>query len=182
MPLHKMDTRLDYKLIALSIAAAMTILSGCDRQHWPPPDELDLNGDGKPDVLYEPHENGYYELSDRNFDGKIDESVHFNREHRPVYSRADDDFDGNLDTLVEYQHSQVTRVLVDSNRNFLFDAVTDYVGGVPQRTASLISRNGRTSLQRWSYRRTIPLYESESPTDTSEVEFHQTLKPMAELN
>ena len=62
----------------------------------------DVNKDGANDLYYEPAESGYYEIRDRNFDGRMDESTLFNTTDQPVTSRSDNDYDGVMETATVF--------------------------------------------------------------------------------
>jgi hypothetical protein len=90
---------------------------------------LDLNGDGVLDVTYEHVDKGYYELVDRNFDGRVDESHFFDLQDRIVGSKIDNNFDGILETQVYYSDGSIARVCTDSNMDGLVDLFFEYVHG-----------------------------------------------------
>ena len=62
------------------------------------PDEIDRNGDGKPDFFIELEDEFTYELYDRNFDGKVDESWKYNSKDELVSGKVDENLDGILET------------------------------------------------------------------------------------
>ena len=112
----------------------ISILYGCGESDDPTYTEsqylnLDLNSDGTIDVFYEYDEKGSYELVDRNFDTKIDESHRYDLDSRIVKSKIDNDFDGVLETIIEYRNGSIFKVKVDTNRDFTVDTVYQYKDG-----------------------------------------------------
>ena len=93
-------------------------------------DTYDLNGDGVADVFYEFESDGYFELVDRNFDGRIDESAQYGLNDLLIRGKSDDDFNGILETQIISENSLVKYLLVDSNRDNLIDIILEYKHGV----------------------------------------------------
>lgn len=91
---------------------------------------VDRNGDGKPDLFVE-HKDGYvYELYDRNFDGKVDESWKFDSNSNMVSGKVDENLDGILETEHLYKDYSLDKVLSDTNGNFIADVYTKFDRGV----------------------------------------------------
>ena len=78
---------------------------GCSREGQKVEDEfiMDLNSDGTKDVFYEFDDSGYFELVDRNFDGRVDESIRYDKDNIILSSKIDEDFDGYLETKIYYK-------------------------------------------------------------------------------
>ena len=87
----------------------------------------DLNEDGSSDISYIDTDNGYYQLVDRNFDERVDETHHYNKEHNILRSMIDDDFDGYLETELLFDNGYVYQAFVDSDNNGLRDTFYFYV-------------------------------------------------------
>ncbi|NKB33808.1 MAG: hypothetical protein GKR91_11985 [Pseudomonadales bacterium] len=84
---------------------------------------FDLNNDGVLDVFYEFPGDEYYELVDRNFDTRVDESSRFSLDDILVSRRIDSNFDGFLETEIFYELGTANKITVDSDNNQLIDIV-----------------------------------------------------------
>jgi len=100
-----------------------SLFYGCGQQDG---EFIDLNNDGVADVYYEYEDDGYYELMDRNFDGRIDQMSRYSLEHYLESAKSDDDFDGFLETKIIYKDSLMAAVLVDTDNNQLVDVFLIY--------------------------------------------------------
>jgi len=162
---------------------AYFLLFGCDSNSGYN-QAFDFNQDGIDDVHYERAEDGhYYEISDRNFDSKFDESIQFDERNLAVTARRDDNFDGRLDTAVEYQNAYVRRTLTDTNENWLFDAATYYKGGLPVSSKFLeFADSGELTIRIVRYEFGLPAQSELTPYTESEEEFHSRLNPRILLN
>jgi hypothetical protein len=90
----------------------------------------DRNGDGRPDFFIE-HDGGFmYELYDRDFDGKVDESWKYDSNSNVISGRVDEDLDGILETEYLYKDFSLDKVLSDTNGNLIFDVYTKLDRGV----------------------------------------------------
>lgn len=126
--------------LRLFCMAGLLVLSSCAEQKAcpgvngdvsevaPEDEELDTNGDGQADYFFEIGENGkYYELSDRNYDGKVDKSVWFDDVNSFFEgSKEDNDHDGIMETELYSDNYLVTRIVSDTDRDELIDVVIDY--------------------------------------------------------
>ena len=149
--------------------------------------EVDLNGDGASDIFYEYEIDslpGYYELVDRNFDGRIDESTYFSEEHVPIYGRADNDYNGLMDTVVEYQHSYVKVKWVDSNFNGTVDTVVEYKHGEIHKARRYRAKGedqNQARIGTVTFKNMYPSTEKLETTEMSETEFQAKHKPIVSL-
>lgn len=106
-------------------------LLGCYNSEKPKQDAVfDLNNDGINDIEVSHNDDGsYYELIDRNFDSKIDESHFYNVDHTIVSSKIDDDLDGVLETQILYKKGSIDMVLSDIDVDGVIDIVQVYKNG-----------------------------------------------------
>ncbi len=118
----------------LSIAITLLLLTilGCQKNNDSTLPNVDLNGDGKANIFYQDDGDHYFELLDKNFDGKVDQSIRFSSEHFMLSGKFDDNFDGILETKIIATNGIVSKGLVDSNLNRHFDICFQYHGGVVQ--------------------------------------------------
>lgn len=93
-------------------------------------EKLDLNKDGIQDVFYEDKNDFYYMLTDRNFDGEIDEEWAYNLDDVLLLGKADNDFDGVFETKYVVQNGFVSKELIDSDQNGIYDIYHKYEFGV----------------------------------------------------
>ena len=133
----------------------------------------DLNKDGTKDIYYEYSlDNGYYQLTDRNFDGRIDQSHHYNNKDKILKSRIDDDFDGYLETEVLYDKGSINQVYVDSNNNGFRDIFFFYESGTLIKSIKYYaSYEGEKALGTISYKLGHPSKEKIEKTNISEEQF-----------
>jgi len=119
-------------LIATILLACSSLMVSCglDDESLDSEANLDLNNDGVLDVFYEYENDKFYELVDRNFDKKIDESHYFDSNARIIRSKTDENFDGILETDIEYEDGSISRVLVDSDNDGIIDLIFSYRHGV----------------------------------------------------
>jgi hypothetical protein len=121
-----------HRAITMAIFS-LTLLAGANTNSaadTPCTDCADLNRDSKIDARFEYDDTGYYQLTDRNFDGRMDESTRYDLDHIVVSGSGDDNFDGIFETSVEYLNGFLSRVLVDTNNNKLIDLVHIYKDGL----------------------------------------------------
>jgi hypothetical protein len=77
---------------------------------------LDSNRDGKPDQWYEVTDGQVRGLSqDRNYDGRVDYLVEYDREGRKVREEMDFNFDGRMDDFYYFENGALIRQEIDSN-------------------------------------------------------------------
>jgi hypothetical protein len=93
------------------------------------PDNLDLNGDGVPDITYELEGSEYYELIDRNFDSRVDESHKYGRDDIISSSKVDTDYNGILETNIYYADGSIVKTTTDSDNDGLVDIVSVFEFG-----------------------------------------------------
>lgn len=137
---------------------------------------LDLNNDGTADLFYDYNIDllpGYFELSDRNFDGKIDESTFFSGEHVVQYGRADNDFDGLMDTVIEYKNQYISNKWIDRDGNRIVDIWITYRNGEPATAKRYYSKSKSTPAKVGSvvFEFSFPSAERFDTTTLSESEF-----------
>lgn len=117
-----------FKLYLITIICLLCMCHGYTTEGYEP--TLDLNRDGIMDVSYEFEGDFYYEFIDRNFDGKIDESHKYTKNHILVSSKIDEDKNGILETSVIYKDTNYKRSYVDENYDGLFEYLFLYDNGV----------------------------------------------------
>lgn len=106
----------------------------------------DLNLDGRADIFYEQDGPILYELTDKNFDGKIDESMQYSMDTEILMGgKIDENFDGYLETKVIAMNGIVSKVLVDSNSNEIFDMCFQYDHGVLERAFRFYPQHEQTT-------------------------------------
>lgn len=134
-------------------------------------DFKDLNGDGKQDVFYQYEENGYFELTDTNFDGKIDISVFYDNNDKIVSSRQDDDFDGYLETAILYRDGVAKLSWVDLDGDELADIVFSYEEGILKKGERYYeSVEAEIGLVKFEYG--YPSLEIKKKAGVSKKQFH----------
>lgn len=154
------------------LALTLTII-GCQAQEKNAESSVDLNGDEVVDIRFEYDETGYYQLTDRNFDGKIDESVRYNSDHYLVGGSSDDNFDGIFETTIEYRHSLISKVLVDTNNNQIFDLIHRYKHSLVTSTERYSDKKGTPRVTQISYKFGYPLSQEETEVPSmTEHQFH----------
>lgn len=147
----------------------------------------DLNGDGRNDVTYEYEVAslpGYFELVDRNFDGRVDATTFFSDSHEPVYGRSDDNGDGFMNVLREYENSTVKRILIDSDHNGIIDTIVTFRFGVVEMAEKFIapeSAGGRPKIGKVKFVSMYPQQETRYETSGDESQFEQNANPIVPL-
>ena len=137
---------------------------------------VDLNGDGIEDVKYEYDNTGYYELTDRNFDGKSDESLRYSLDHYLLSGSSDDDFDGVFETKLVVEHSLISSVLVDTNNNQIVDLVFRYRHSLVQSAEKYSIEHGVAAVVRVSYQFGYPVsQENVESSSMTELEFQHSV-------
>lgn len=146
------------------------------------PEGVDLNGDGTIDIQFENEADGYYQLTDRNFDGRVDESIKYDLEHFALSGKSDDDFDGIFETTIKFDNSLTSSLLVDTNANQIVDLVHLYQHGLLERSIRYTyneENDGTGVTTTVSYEFGFPRGEvKRSTSQMSEMEFgeqHQVL-------
>ncbi len=137
---------------------------------------VDLNGDGIADIKYEYDKTGYYELIDRNFDGKVDESLRYSLDHYLLSGTSDDDFDGVFETRLVVENSLISSVLVDTNNNQIVDLVFRYKNSLVQTAEKYSIEYGTPVVARISYEFGYPVsHEKVEPSSMTELEFQHSV-------
>ncbi|UTW46342.1 hypothetical protein KFE80_05510 [bacterium SCSIO 12696] len=140
---------------------------------------IDLNGDGVSDISYEYTKSGYYELMDRNFDGKVDQSSFYDLNHYLKSARSDDDFDGILETKTVYEDSLIQLVLTDSDNNQLYDIVLEYQDNLVisgRRYYKKMPKRPNPFIGKTKFRFGYPVgQEDVRKTKMSEKDFHDSV-------
>jgi len=90
----------------------------------------DLNHDGVRDLFYEESADSYFQLVDRNFDGRVDERWQYDLEDNLMAGSSDDDFDGTFETKYVSQYGYVIKQFVDTDGNGISDVYYEYKFGV----------------------------------------------------
>jgi hypothetical protein len=120
------------------------VVARFDAQERPEREEMDKNGDQKPDLVRS-YANGVLarEEADEDFDGRFELKTTFAGE-APVRSEADSDGDGKLDVTIEYTSGKKTRQREDRNGDGKPDVVTIFdAAEKPQRIEEDSDGNGR---------------------------------------
>ena len=81
----------------------------------------DMNKDGKRDIFYESDEFNYYQLIDRNFDGKVDEKWKYDLNDVLISGISDDDFNGIFESRVFVTNGSVSKIFIDTDNNGVSD-------------------------------------------------------------
>jgi hypothetical protein len=132
-------------------------MARCD-QHGKRVQNLDTNGDGKPDVwkLYQIVQQSGQDVDvltckqvDLNHDGKVDEVVVFNDAGNRVMEKFDLDFDGKFDVTVYYEGGHRVREELDTNYDGKPDVWKYYEGDKLVRVELDRDHNGR--VDQWEY-------------------------------
>ena len=90
----------------------------------------DLNNDGAQDVFFEDEGDGYFVLTDRNFDGKIDDRWKYNLDDTVHSGKSDNNFDGVFETRYLMHNGFTHKELIDSDNNGIYDIYSKYESGV----------------------------------------------------
>lgn len=157
--------------ILLSVLLFSSMISGAENSEI-----IDLNGDGIEDITYEYVDDGYFELIDRNFDGKMDESNKYTLDHYLVSSKADDDFDGFSETQFIVENGFIKFTLVDSDYNQMFDIILYHKNGLifkGERFYKKLTAEGDTKIGEVKFKYGYPLSNEEIiSTKITEKQFH----------
>lgn len=90
----------------------------------------DLNNDGVQDVFFEGKDDGYFVLTDRNFDGKIDDRWKYNLDDTVHSGESDNNFDGVFETRYLTHNGFTHEELIDSDNNGIYDIYSKFESGV----------------------------------------------------
>ncbi|MBD3647014.1 MAG: hypothetical protein HUJ31_06065 [Pseudomonadales bacterium] len=165
----------------------IVVVSGCSAEEAPHRSEIqesssqgrDLNSDGHDDIFYEEDEMILYELLDKNFDGKIDESMQYSKKTDVLIGgKIDEDFDGYLETTLIAIDGIVSKALVDSNSNQVFDICFEYNHGVLDRAFRFHAQQEQSEsrVSRVSFRFGYPkANEDMQPAMINEQDFHNII-------
>ena len=142
-------------------------------------ENLDLNSDGVDDIDYEFSRDEYVVLTDRNFDGYIDEKIRLDRENVYLGGTSDDNFDKVFETRMFAENGLVSHVAIDTNLDGWVDQVEYYEDGVvksatryyPELNSSESAMLGRIDYE---YGYPMSAEEVESTQETLQ-EFHQRI-------
>ncbi|NVK44292.1 MAG: hypothetical protein HWE39_23910 [Oceanospirillaceae bacterium] len=108
------------------IFIAIIFLIGCCESTDDSLNYFDINQDGIEDISYEYHDNGYYEMVDRNFDGNFDEFSFFNLKHIKKFSLLDNDYNGTKETAEFIESFTKSVQIIDRNGNGLIDVYVEF--------------------------------------------------------
>lgn len=120
---------------------------------------MDLNSDGKMDVFYEYDNSGYFELVNRNFDERIDESHRYDENNKLVSSKIDNDFDGYLETRVIYKYESVERIAVDIDNDNLYEIFYFYKSGTLENAIKYYQDDAGNKIGKISFKYGYPIGE-----------------------
>lgn len=95
------------------------------------PRHVDLNNDGKPDLVQWVDGGGRVEREqcDLNFDGRLDTTTYYDGSGNIVREEFDGDFDGRIDWVDTWQGGQRVKAEADTNYDGRVDLVKTYSGG-----------------------------------------------------
>ena len=127
----------------------------CWPQSGPRLDELDLNGDKKPD-LWKSYATGadgvrvlVCKVMDLNFDGRIDSWIHYDARGDVTLEEFDLDFDGNIDTTTIRRAGKILRQELDTNGDGKVDLWKFFDDEKLQRIERASKPGGRVDV--WEY-------------------------------
>lgn len=133
---------------------------------------IDRNQDGRADVWFESDIEFVYELVDRNFDGRVDETVGFNLSDQAEVGKRDDDFDSVLETIVEFSDEYELARYIDSDKNKLIDRKIVFESGVVVKGYRFDF--DKNVSQEITYKFGLPVTEKEMHNGpTTEFSFHK---------
>lgn len=135
----------------------------------------DLNLDGKSDITYENSEFSYFQLVDRNFDGKPDERYEYdNGTDLVIDGRLDEDFDGLFETQLVMSQGIVLFEFVDINNDRIIDVAKSYNNGVLQFLDIYISAKAgnEAQIKTISFEFGVPFKTAVVSTMMSPNDFH----------
>jgi hypothetical protein len=139
------------------------------------PDKIDRNGDGQPDLFIEVEGDFTYELYDRDFDGKVDESWKYDSNDELVSGKVDENLDGSLETQYISKNHSLDKVFSDTNANGIFDVYTKLDRGVMVYSEKYYGSNQQAKIGKVQYEYGYPTGpEVFSETTISEVEFQES--------
>ncbi|MGQ0532932.1 MAG: putative signal transducing protein [Caulobacteraceae bacterium] len=127
---------------------------------------VDQNGDGGDDATYFFRVGAAYlhrAEFDRNYDGTVDATFHYNGEGVTTRDERDDNFDGVAESRTAYSGGNAARTEIDSNRNGMADVRIFYRHDVPTRDEIQDNRTGRVA--RVNHYENLRLSRSESDLD-----------------
>ena len=107
--------------------------------HGPDTSEgLDHNGDGTVDekLIYDGGRLTRIE-TDRDFDGRVDQILEYDRHGNPTQDRSDNDFDGRLESTTQYRNGQPVKWQADQDGDGQPDIRSVYEHGVVLKTEYL---------------------------------------------
>jgi|GEM_PF-6894226 len=136
---------------------------------------LDNNRDGVDDVSYEITENGYFQLIDRNFDTKMDESVFFGKDELPIKSKSDDDFDGYMETQTVFKDGLPEASVVDVDLDGKYDLFFQYRHGVLLYAEQFILNDSGKNhkIKRITFKYYFPIKEEFIDVSFKHRDFHK---------
>lgn len=141
------------------------------------PEEIDRNGDGQPDLYIKVEGDFYYELYDRNFDGKVDESWKYDSSDKLVSGKVDENLDGILETQYISKGYSLNKVFSDSDGNGVFDIYTKLDRGVMVYSEKYYRVDQQVKIGKVEYEYGYPTGpEVFSETTISEGEFQASRK------
>lgn len=117
--------------------------------------ELDLNGDGRADIIneYVKPEDGPRRLvkteADLNWDGQVDVHTVFDDSGAIKKEEIDSDFDGQVDWVDHYQAGKRVLSEIDTNEDGRFDLFRIYEGGMVRRKERDTDGDGQVDF--WEY-------------------------------
>lgn len=132
----------------------------------------DKNNDGIQDIFYEDDKDGgYYELSDSNYDGKVDQSCKYNSNDVIESCRFDQDFNNYLETFVKYRLGMPVKEGVDKNNDELYEVVFHYRDGILYQGFKYVEAEKEALIKHTLFKYGFPSDGQENVTDLSIEEF-----------
>lgn len=108
---------------------------------------VDQNRDGFPDQWYEAHDGRILSLEqDRDYDGRIDCRVVYDREGRRLREELDFNLDGRMDDFYYFEKGELIRQEIDSNFDDRIDIWVYLVGPYIRRYEMDKDFDGRVDL------------------------------------
>jgi hypothetical protein len=110
---------------------------------------LDLNKDGKPDLIYHyKNKNALFAESsenDANFDGKSDIITQYDSQGTAISDKADNDFNGTFETITTYKNGNPEKSEVDTDGDGNADIVHLMEHGILTQTQIMNPKTGKVT-------------------------------------
>jgi hypothetical protein len=137
--------------------------------------EFDSNKDGLADIFITHDRLGFYELSDRNYDGKVDQALRYNSESQLDSGNSDSDFDEYFETVFQVLDGYIVKDLVDTNSDGRVDLCLYYKNTQLERSVGLVG-TGQFLIEVYSYEYGRPIESNRTSTQLTSEEFDQIMR------